>query len=299
MENQNTRLINPRENRKIHLLTRFTGNNLRQTEPVYRLQRNPSSHEPSKETFRHYTPFPPPNNLIANVDLRATITSIHELPLESIASTQRWKNLFISGTFRNSENPISDKKLVPSDRKGASAPSSFGETKTRQTNVSVTERHNLDDGWHANRWYLRSATFSAHHLWIGWTRIERCTKKISRVSFFSFFFLVPFDGRLDGVVEWSDRIRWKVLLNGILIGCREVFFRICESDLNRIWKFVALCTSVGVSFFPLLLKWIDNCNRIIVTYQSGGKIGWRKIWHTHLKQKRRRNLLELEIVKIC
>lgn len=80
MENQNTRLINPRENRKIHLLTRFTGNNLRQTEPVYRLQRNPSSHEPSKETFRHYTPFPPPNNLIANVDLRATITSIHELP---------------------------------------------------------------------------------------------------------------------------------------------------------------------------------------------------------------------------
>lgn len=201
MENQNTRLINPRENRKIHLLTRFTGNNLRQTEPVYRLQRNPSSHEPSKETFRHYTPFPPPNNLIANVDLRATITSIHELPLESIASIQRWKNLFISGTFRNSENPISDKKLVPSDRKGASAPSSFGETKTRQTNVSVTERHNLDDGWHANRWYLRSATFSAHHLWIGWTRIE-CTggvrKKYRGFLFFPFFFWSP------SMVDWTE-----------------------------------------------------------------------------------------------
>lgn len=199
MENQNTRLINPRENpsfNEIHTQETIFGKQSQFTVYNAILRRTSPQKRRSDITLRFLL-------LITSLRWSSSNDYIHpRTPLESIASTQRWKNLFISGTFRNSENPISDKKLVPSDRKGASAPSSFGETKTRQTNVSVTERHNLDDGWHANRWYLRSATFSAHHLWIGWTRIERCTgsvrKKYRGFLFFPFFFWSP------SMVDWTE-----------------------------------------------------------------------------------------------
>lgn len=196
MENQNTRLVNlrdPKKNRKnstqSSLLTRFTYR--KQSSTRNRAVYNAILRRTSPQK-RHCTLFPPPRHRPSHCKRWSSITSISLPP-----RIDRWKNLFISATFRNSENPISDKKLVPSDRKGASAPSSLGETKTRQSSLfermfrlpNVTTW--MMDDTLIVRIYAPRPTILVR---IGWTRIERYEKNIvgSRVSLFSFFFWSPF-----------------------------------------------------------------------------------------------------------